>query len=67
MGIFSGADPEYAGIYLHARYFDPKLGIFLSPDPIGVKGGTNGYGYGFGDPINSSDRRGSTQTPAPTP
>jgi RHS repeat-associated protein len=55
---FSGAGPEYAGIYLHARYFDPKLGIFLSPDPIGVRGGMNEYGYGFGDPINSTDRSG---------
>jgi len=55
---FPGAGPEYAGIYLHARYFDPNLGTFLSPDPIGVGGGMNAYGYGFGDPINSSDRSG---------
>ena len=52
------AGSEYAGIYLHARYYDPRLGIFLSPDPIGVEGGTNLYGYGLGDPINSSDRSG---------
>jgi RHS repeat-associated protein len=55
---FSGADPEYAGIYLHARYFDPKLGTFLSPDPIGVNGGLNQYGYGFGDPVNRLDPSG---------
>jgi RHS repeat-associated protein len=55
---FSGADPEYAGIYLHARYFDPKLGTFLSPDPIGVAGGMNLYGYGLGNPIGFSDRSG---------
>lgn len=55
---FSGADPEYAGIYLHARYFDPQLGIFLSPDPIGVAGGMNEYGYGLGNPVNGADRSG---------
>lgn len=55
---FSGADPKYAGMYLHARYFDPQLGTFLSPDPIGVAGGMNLYGYGFGDPVNRVDRTG---------
>ena len=54
----SGAGPEYAGIYLHAGYFDPKLGTFLSPDPIGVAGGMNAYGYGFGNPLSGSDRSG---------
>jgi hypothetical protein len=54
----SGAGPEYAGIYLHARYFDPQLGTFLSTDPIGVEGGVNQYAYGFGDPVNWADRSG---------
>ena len=62
---FSGADPEYARIYLHARYFDPKLGTFLSPDPIGVAGGMNEYGYGFGDPANNADRSGLDPTQSP--
>ena len=53
-----GADPEYAGIYLHARYFDPQLGTFLSPDPIGVAGGMNQYAYALGDPANGTDRSG---------
>jgi RHS repeat-associated protein len=44
--------------YLHARYYDPQLGVFLSPDPIGPEGGLNEYGYGLGDPINSSDPSG---------
>ena len=26
-------DPETGLVYLHARYYDPQLGIFLSPDP----------------------------------
>jgi hypothetical protein len=45
-------------MYLHARYFDPQLGTFLSPDPIGVEGGMNQYGYGLGDPVNGTDRTG---------
>jgi RHS repeat-associated protein len=55
------AGPEYAGMYLHARYFDPKLGLFLSPDPSNpdLRGvGTNRYAYGFGNPINGTDRSG---------
>ena len=57
-----GAGTEYAGIYLHARYFDPALGLFLSPDPMdpahpGV--GTNRYSYAFGNPVNATDRFGS--------
>jgi hypothetical protein len=31
---FFGAGPDYAGICLHARYFNPELGTFLSPDPL---------------------------------
>jgi hypothetical protein len=46
-------------MYLHARYYDPKLGFFLSPDPIGPAGGTNLYGYGLGDPVNGTDRSGT--------
>ena len=58
---FSSAGPEYAGIYLHARYFDPGLGLFLSPDPSdptlpGV--GSNRYIYGLANPVNGSDRGG---------
>jgi hypothetical protein len=52
------AGPEYAGMYLHARYFDPTLGTFLSPDPIGVEGGMNAYGYALGNPISGTDRSG---------
>jgi RHS repeat-associated protein len=51
-------DSETGLTYLHARYFDPRLGIFLSADPIGVKGGPTAYGYGLGDPINRTDRSG---------
>ena len=56
-----GGGPADANKYLHARYYDPALGTFLSPDPMhpaepGV--GLNRYSYGFGNPVNGSDRSG---------
>jgi RHS repeat-associated protein len=51
-------DPETGLTYLHARYYDSQLGLFLSPDPIGVQGGLNLYGYGLGNPISNADRTG---------
>lgn len=47
--------------YLNARYYDPKLGMFIQPDwwevtKAGV--GTNPYSYSFGDPVNKSDPSG---------
>lgn len=47
--------------YLHARYYDSQLGLFVSPDPLppvkpGV--GLNRYAYVFGNPVNRSDRSG---------
>jgi RHS repeat-associated protein len=51
-------DPETGLTYLHARYFDPQLGMFLSPDPSGIEGGLNLYAYGFGDVVNRADRSG---------
>jgi hypothetical protein len=50
-------------MYLHARYYDPAIGLFLSPDPshpasAGV--GTNRYAYGMQDPIDNRDPRGLT-------
>ncbi len=48
--------PDLANIYLHARYYDPALGIFLSPDPIGAD--MNTYRYGLGNPTNFRDPSG---------
>lgn len=47
--------------YLNARYYDPKLGMFLQPDWWEVtRGGvgTNRYGYAGGDPVNAADPSG---------
>lgn len=48
-------------LYLHARYYDPELGRFISPDSI-ISGtdtiGLNRYAYGDNDPINKKDVNG---------
>jgi RHS repeat-associated protein len=54
-------DGETRLTYLHARYYDPELGLFLSPDPLhptrpGV--GLNRYSYVNGNPVNGTDRSG---------
>ena len=49
-------DSETGLTYLHARYYDSVLGVFLSPDPIGAD--MNTYRYGGGDPVNRLDPTG---------
>jgi len=55
-------DGDAGLLYLNARYMDPRLGLFTSPDwldpPIpGV--GTNRCSYSFNDPVNLSDPNGN--------
>ncbi len=48
--------------YLNARYYDPKLGMFLQPDWFEVtvpSVGTNRYSYSLNDPVNMSDPGGN--------
>ncbi|WDP88315.1 MAG: RHS repeat protein [Desulfobacter sp.] len=37
------------------RYYDPATGRYLTPDPIGLAGGINPFGYVLNDPINKID------------
>ena len=56
-------DDEIGLMYLHARYYDPMLGRFLSPDPIARPGqNLNRYTYGLNDPINMLDPSGLDPT-----
>jgi RHS repeat-associated protein len=48
--------------YLNARYYDPKLGLFLQPDWFEITEpgvGRNRYSYSFNDPVNLSDPTGN--------
>ncbi len=52
---FAGADPTGPRKYYRARYYDPKLGRFISEDPIALKGGINFYAYVGNNPVNRTD------------
>ncbi len=49
-------------IYFNARYYDPELGAFLSPDTVVPDGGNlfdyNRYMYGLGNPLKFNDPSG---------
>jgi uncharacterized protein RhaS with RHS repeats len=42
-------------MYRRNRYYDPATGQFTQPDPIGLAGGFNAYGFAEGDPVSFSD------------
>jgi RHS repeat-associated protein len=49
-------------ILTHYRAYDPRLGRWLSRDPIAENGGINLYGYVGNDPVNWWDPFGLTPT-----
>jgi RHS repeat-associated protein len=51
-------DNETGPYYYRARYYDPKIGRFISEDPIGLDGGVNFYEYVGSNPINRRDPSG---------
>ena len=58
---------EESGLEYHsARYYLPWLGRWLSPDPIGLKGGVNPYAYARGNPVKLNDPNGM-DPPDPPP
>jgi len=48
-------DTETQNYYCRARYYQPRLGIFVNRDPIGNNGGINLYQYVAGRPIDRLD------------
>jgi len=48
-------DTETGWHYNWHRFYDPDTGRYLTPDPIGLKGGDNAYGYAGGDPLGAVD------------
>jgi RHS repeat-associated protein len=48
-------DAESGLYYYRARYYDPKIGRFISEDPIGLRGGLNRYRYVNNRPTRFTD------------
>jgi RHS repeat-associated protein len=68
IGYTAEHQDESGQIYLNARYFDPRIGRFTSPDPILSTRrlvGLNAYAYAFNDPINRMDPSGMDPTYGP--
>ncbi|MDD4463256.1 MAG: DUF6531 domain-containing protein, partial [Desulfobacterales bacterium] len=51
-------DQESGLHYNWHRYYDPNIGRYLRPDPIGLEGGINPYPYVLNDPVNMIDPEG---------
>jgi len=51
-------DQESGLHYNYHRYYDPRTGRYLRPDPIGLEGGINLFLYADGNPINLIDPMG---------
>jgi RHS repeat-associated protein len=48
-------DEETSLYYNYNRYYDPKTGRYLKPDPVGLLGGTNLFVYAQNNPVNLID------------
>lgn len=51
-------DEETGAHYNYFRYYDSKLGRYMTSDPIGFRGGLNLYGYAFQSPVHFFDELG---------
>ena len=52
------ADQETGLYYNDQRYYDPAQGRYLTPDPLGLRAGTNSYAYVAGNPLKYVDPNG---------
>jgi RHS repeat-associated protein len=60
-GYTAQRQDETGLFYLHARYYDPEIGRFISPDPTvpsTASVGLNRYAYAANDPVNYTDTNG---------
>jgi len=52
-------DVENGTYHFHFRQYDAKVGVWTTPDPIGILGGINLYSYVENNPANLIDRYGN--------
>ncbi len=60
-------DEETGLHYNWHRYYDPKTGRYMTPDPIGLEGGINLYAYVTGNPVNRTDISGLMEETVSSP
>lgn len=48
-------DEESGFIFFGRRYYNPQVGRWITPDPIGFEGGANVYAYVFNSPLSYFD------------
>ncbi|MCB9139753.1 MAG: RHS repeat-associated core domain-containing protein [Caldilineaceae bacterium] len=68
--LFTGQKQDESGLYYYnARYYDPEIGHFISPDTLvpdpGSVFGYNRYMYSLGNPLRFSDPSGHCPTVQP--
>ena len=51
-------DTETGLHYNYFRYYDPRIGRYITSDPIGLNGGLNTYAYVAGNPLVQIDSKG---------
>ncbi|WP_195155566.1 RHS repeat-associated core domain-containing protein, partial [Candidatus Protochlamydia phocaeensis] len=51
-------DPETGWIYFGRRYYDPEIGRWTTPDPLGFADGPNRYAYLHHNPLSAFDAYG---------
>jgi RHS repeat-associated protein len=54
-------EPMTGLIMMRDRWYDPKTGTFISPDPEGYRDSPDLYTFAGGDPVNKSDPSGRYQ------
>ncbi|MFQ5470058.1 MAG: RHS repeat-associated core domain-containing protein [Gammaproteobacteria bacterium] len=55
-------DAETGLHYNYFRDYNPKTGMYIQSDPIGIQGGINTYAYANSDPVNAIDPTGECGT-----
>ncbi len=52
------ADEETGLCYNRYRFYDPEVGLYISPDPVGLQGGLGAFEYARSNPLRMIDTEG---------